>query len=384
MENWEDIIKGKLEGYESALPEGGLAEFRSRRSPAVAGRKKFAPVIWAASLAAAAAVALFAFPRRDDAPAPDTDKVAEAIAPAPEIIDVTEAVPVVEIPQNPKTTAAARASQPTPGMQAAEPQASQTAPVPTTQESTQKETSAEPQTPSRPQNEGQRSPYNEPSLQPAQQPAVQAPVHKRRSSNLLARTGAFAEKALFTSSGVVAVAGIAAGILGGGGAAFFPESTTESAPPTHHFPMRIGITAGLPVSNTVRLVSGVEYILYPTDINNPNALGTHQLAHFIGVPLRLDWTFASIKRLDLYAGAGIEGNFCVAASISGNRIGKAEPYLTAVGTLGAMYRISPTIGLYLEPVMTFFPTAALQNLQTYGTQSPLTFSVSTGLRFNLF
>ena len=68
MSNWEDIIKSRLDGYESPVPEGGLADFRNRRSPAVAGRKKITPVIWAASLAAAAAVALFAFPRRDDAP----------------------------------------------------------------------------------------------------------------------------------------------------------------------------------------------------------------------------------------------------------------------------------------------------------------------------
>ena len=38
MRRWEDIAKDKLEGYESRLPEGSLAEFRARRDGAGAAR----------------------------------------------------------------------------------------------------------------------------------------------------------------------------------------------------------------------------------------------------------------------------------------------------------------------------------------------------------
>ena len=40
MRNWEDILIDKLEGYESPLPEGGLAEFRARREGAAPAAKQ--------------------------------------------------------------------------------------------------------------------------------------------------------------------------------------------------------------------------------------------------------------------------------------------------------------------------------------------------------
>lgn len=388
MENWEDIIKGKLEGYESALPEGDLAEFRNRRSPAVAGRKKFAPVLWAASLAAAAAVALFAFPRRDDAPAPEADSVAEVIVPTRvETEDSGVAGTVEESCAAEKAPAAARASQSTAGTQATGSNTGQSVPA-TSQKETAQETAQEMQTPLKSVEEEQRAPSAEPFPQSAQQPTAQMPVKENLTPDLPARTGAVAEKALFASYGVASGAGLAAGILlaGGGGAAYYhePKPGTEIEPPTHYLPLRIGISAGFPISNTVRLVSGAEYIMYYSVFNNSDAVGKHQLAHFIGVPLRLDWTFASFKHLDFYAGAGIEGNFCIASTLSGQESIKTEPYIAAVGTVGAMYRISPSIGLYLEPVATFSRIGSFQDLKTYGTQYPLSVSVSTGLRFTLF
>ncbi len=389
MENWEVIIKNKLDRYESPLPEDGLADFRSRRSPAMASRKKFAPVLWAASLAAAAAVALFAFPRRDDAPAPEADSVAEVIVPTRvETEDSGVAGTVEESCAAEKAPAAARASQSTAGTQATESDTGQAEPAATPEKTSHKETAAEHQTHTQAQGEVQETATAQPTLQAAQQPAAQTPVHNSRSSNLLARTGAVAEKALFASYGVASGAGLAAGILlaGGGGAAYYhePKPGTEIEPPTHYLPLRIGISAGFPISNTVRLVSGAEYIMYYSVFNNSDAVGKHQLAHFIGVPLRLDWTFASFKHLDFYAGAGIEGNFCIASTLSGQESIKTEPYIAAVGTVGAMYRISPSIGLYLEPVATFSRIGRFQDLKTYGTQHPLSVSVSTGLRFTPF
>ena len=389
MNNWEDIIKSRLDGYESPVPEGGLADFRGRRSPAMAGRKKFAPVLWAASLAAAAVIALFAIPRHSDAPAPQTGSVAEAISPAPEVpgsarnANAAEDCVVEETYETTKAAAATQAPKSTPGTQATGSNTGQSVPA-----TTQKETAQEMQTPLKSGEEEQRAPSAEPFPQPAQQPTAQMPVKENHTPDLPARTGAVAEKALFASYGVASGAGLAAGILlaGGGGVAYYhePKPGTEIEPPTHYLPLRIGISAGFPISNTVHLVSGAEYIMYYSVFNNSDAVGKHQLAHFIGVPLRLDWTFASFKHLDFYAGAGIEGNFCIASTLSGQESIKTEPYIAAVGTVGAMYRICPSIGLYLEPVATFSRIGRFQDLKTYGTQHPLSVSVSTGLRFTLF
>ena len=58
MKKWEDIVKDKLAGYESALPEGSLADFRARRSQveSAAGTRRF-PLAWVLVPALAAGLA---------------------------------------------------------------------------------------------------------------------------------------------------------------------------------------------------------------------------------------------------------------------------------------------------------------------------------------
>ena len=41
MRKWEEIVKDKLEGYESPLPEGHLADFRARRMKAGEASRRF-------------------------------------------------------------------------------------------------------------------------------------------------------------------------------------------------------------------------------------------------------------------------------------------------------------------------------------------------------
>ena len=58
MKTWEDIVKERLEGYESPLPEGSLATFRTRREK----KQKLTPdrhrpLVWAITAVAAASLA---------------------------------------------------------------------------------------------------------------------------------------------------------------------------------------------------------------------------------------------------------------------------------------------------------------------------------------
>ena len=82
MKNWEDIVKEKLEGYESPLPEGSLAEFRSRRESAgrTAARKR-TPLLWIIPTAVAAALAAALFLRKPNGPEDDIDTILPPSAP---------------------------------------------------------------------------------------------------------------------------------------------------------------------------------------------------------------------------------------------------------------------------------------------------------------
>ena len=63
MRKWEDIVKDKLGGYESNLPEDSLAAFHARRATAGATKAKRFPLVWAIVPAIAAGLAAVLFLR---------------------------------------------------------------------------------------------------------------------------------------------------------------------------------------------------------------------------------------------------------------------------------------------------------------------------------
>ena len=54
MKKWEDIVKDKLEGYESALPEGSLADFHARRGSSATVTHASRKWLWLPAAAVAA------------------------------------------------------------------------------------------------------------------------------------------------------------------------------------------------------------------------------------------------------------------------------------------------------------------------------------------
>ena len=102
MKQWEDIVKDKLEGYESALPEGSLAAFRARAS-VMAGQSghlptRRSPLLWLAAAAAACLAAVFFLLRQ--APEADSPLVAQVVETPKEI--VTQPQEPVRVVENPR------------------------------------------------------------------------------------------------------------------------------------------------------------------------------------------------------------------------------------------------------------------------------------------
>ena len=101
MRNWEDILKEKLEGSESPLPEGSLAEFRARRDQTAPAAKRYSPrrgwaLAGAAAVAAAAGLAALLLPPRPAVPE-DAIQIIQsqpvAVAVEPDAVAIDEAVP---------------------------------------------------------------------------------------------------------------------------------------------------------------------------------------------------------------------------------------------------------------------------------------------------
>ena len=108
-----------------------------------------------------------------------------------------------------------------------------------------------------------------------------------------------------------------------------------------------------------------------------------QYAHYLGVPARLDWTFASNRWLDVYAGAGMEVEMCMGATLAEKKLIRDPLCLSLLGAAGIQLNLSKRIGLYLEPELSWSVPSANWELDTYRRTHPLVFTVATGIRINI-
>lgn len=103
----------------------------------------------------------------------------------------------------------------------------------------------------------------------------------------------------------------------------------------------------------------------------------------IGIPVRLDWTFASGRWLDVYLGGGLEGNYCLVATLAGDWVAKDGFSASLLGAGGIQFKITEKLGVYFEPELSWTFTPKNQILESYRTKNPLMFSVSSGLRITI-
>jgi len=374
MSKWEDIVKERLEASDRTLPEGAFAEFRALRAgagPAPAA-KRF-PLVWALVPAVAAGLAAVLLLRQPGEPGEDLQVIRQPAAPVVAVSDSTEAVPLeVAVPVMSRPLVA-RASVP----KAAAPSATLPAELP-----------AEPET-----------------IETAElgEASVDDPVVTRTSPFVPEGAG---------SKTVGMKVGPAAGIVAGGGllaalavpylrfgqvAAAGPAYSDSpvyqigSKPiedhltraPEHAFPLKLGLSVRFPLSERLSLTTGLDYSLYSSKFTYAVSGEGWQLAHYLGIPVRLDWTLASGRMLDVYLGAGSEGDFCVAATYDGHGIRKDGFSFSLLGAGGVQFNISRRTGLYVEPALSWTILSDSRVLETWRSVTPLAFSVVAGVRITL-
>ena len=108
-----------------------------------------------------------------------------------------------------------------------------------------------------------------------------------------------------------------------------------------------------------------------------------QRVHYLGIPVRLDWIIASHSLFDVYVGGGMQGDFCLNATLAEKDIKKDRPSLSLVGAGGLQMNATKRLGLYLEPELSWRIPDGNNTLVTYRSEHPVMFSVSAGIRINL-
>ncbi|MBR0500960.1 MAG: hypothetical protein IJJ72_08200 [Bacteroidales bacterium] len=151
----------------------------------------------------------------------------------------------------------------------------------------------------------------------------------------------------------------------------------------HGFPLKAGISTKIPLSDRLNLTTGIYYSLYSSTFTYSISGEKKQYAHYLGVPVRLDFLLASTGWLDIYVGGGIEGDYCVAATLAGTGIKKDGFSLSLTGAGGLQLNITKHLGLYAEPQILWNIPSESRILDTYRSNNPIMFSAAAGLRINL-
>ena len=151
---------------------------------------------------------------------------------------------------------------------------------------------------------------------------------------------------------------------------------------THYFPFKGGLSVGIPVSERLKVTTGLEYSLYKSSFTYTLSGEKKQFAHYLGIPVRLDWTLANNRWLDVYLGGGIEGDYCIGAALAGESIKRDGFSFSLLGAGGIQFNITKRIGIYVEPELSWTVPSENHVLETWRSEYPFMFSVATGLRIN--
>lgn len=384
MRQWEYIIKDKMEEFDDTLPESVFSEFRARRDGAVHVPRRF-PVAWAIVPAVAAGLAAVLLLRK------------------PPVSD--EGIQIIQRPDHP-VAVAADSTETVDTIIQNQPLVPQAV--------TQKVIGHSyelPQEPAVTHRELENADYNEPEDSATSETDV-ATVDPIMPESI----GVDPVKIKITpTAGVIAGSSVLAAIVTSVidsrndgenpsidilGPTYTnlpeesylgPNDSTDTqnlcdlltGPNKHYFPIKTGLSVRIPVSGRLGITTGLEYSLYRSKLTFSLSGKNEQLAHYLGIPVRLDWTLASNRWIDVFVGGGVMGDYCIGATLAGNKLKRDGLTFSVLGVAGAQINLTKQIGLYMEPGFSWAIPSDNQVLETYRSEHPFMFSIATGLRISL-
>ena len=158
----------------------------------------------------------------------------------------------------------------------------------------------------------------------------------------------------------------------------------------HHVPVSVGMQIAFGVAPRLSLSTGVVYTrtssdFYPYAPNND--YNVHQVLHYVGIPVGLNYELWRSGGFHAYVMAGAEAAYNVKNDTDEDGARKQDAKRDRVqfsgkASLGAQYDISPSVGLYIEPGAKYYFDNGSDVENTFKDKK-LNFNLQFGLRFNL-
>lgn len=158
----------------------------------------------------------------------------------------------------------------------------------------------------------------------------------------------------------------------------------------HHAPVSVGLQVAFGIAPRLSLSTGLVYTRTSSDFypyapsSNYNV---HQVLHYVGIPVGLNYEFWQSGGFHAYVMAGAEADYNVKNDTEEEGVKKEDAKCDRVqfsgkASLGAQYDITPKVGLYIEPGAKYYFDNGSHVENTFKDKK-LNFNLQFGLRFNL-
>ena len=158
----------------------------------------------------------------------------------------------------------------------------------------------------------------------------------------------------------------------------------------HHALVSVGLQVAFGIAPRLSLSTGLVYTRTSSDFY-PYAPGSsynvHQVLHYVGIPVGLNYEFWQSGGFHAYVMAGAEADYNVKNDTEEEGVKKEDAKRDRVqfsgkASLGAQYDITPKVGLYIEPGAKYYFDNGSHVENTFKDKK-LNFNLQFGLRFNL-
>ena len=164
----------------------------------------------------------------------------------------------------------------------------------------------------------------------------------------------------------------------------------------HHLsPITVGITLERQITERWSVSTGLQYTLLRSTFSTGNGgycIERKQRLHYVGVPLQASWKMWTWPKAALYASGGLTIDIPIRGEASERYVtgyqqmpsGKwhfAAPWQVSPGiAIGFQYRITPAMGIYVEPTLNYhIPNGS--DIHSVWTEQPCSFTVPLGIKF---
>ena len=158
----------------------------------------------------------------------------------------------------------------------------------------------------------------------------------------------------------------------------------------HHAPVSVGLQVAFGIAPRLSLSTGLVYTRTSSDFfpyAPSSSYNVHQVLHYVGIPVGLNYEFWQSGGFHAYVMAGAEADYNVKNDTEEEGVKKEDAkrdrvQLSGKASLGAQYDITPKVGLYIEPGAKYYFDNGSHVENTFKDKK-LNFNLQFGLRFNL-